>query len=201
MLQPSWRSSDEEVRDSFPRVIRCGASYRFILRDWVPKSWHSFKRFVGNSQILATFDAEFYKGESNGGYFGVEGYFPLIQEGLIFSPRFGLNNRTEGPSVGAGLTLPFATSAALRIDYAHGFHPDLPEDSRFFVTLQMGKDLGASFVNLATQWLSFESQITPLDEIWEYDSPAEHWNSLCGSSGIALVRGQQIIAEITIEMN
>ena len=63
------------------------------------------------------------------------------------------------------------------------------------------KDLGASFVNLATQWLSFESQITPLDEIWEYDSPAEHWNSLCGSSGIALVRGQQIIAEIIIEMN
>ncbi len=62
-------------------------------------------------------------------------------------------------------------------------------------------NLGAGFVNLSAQWSAFESQISPLDEIWEYDSPAEYWNSLCGSSGIALVRGQKIIAEITIEMN
>lgn len=61
--------------------------------------------------------------------------------------------------------------------------------------------VGAGFVNLSAQWSAFESQITPLDEIWEYDSPAEYWGSLCGSSGIALVRGHKIIAEITIEMN
>lgn len=61
--------------------------------------------------------------------------------------------------------------------------------------------LGAGFLNLADEWSLLEGQITPLDEIWEFDSPAEYWASLCGSSGIALVRGQKVIAEITCEMN
>ena len=61
--------------------------------------------------------------------------------------------------------------------------------------------LGLEFVNMDIEWSSFKSEITPLDEIWEFDSPGEYWESFCGSSGIALVRGQKVIAEITCEMN
>jgi len=62
-------------------------------------------------------------------------------------------------------------------------------------------ELGSGFLNLATEWSSFNDQITSFDEIWEFDSPAEYWDSLCGSSGIALIRDQKVIAEITCEMN
>ena len=62
-------------------------------------------------------------------------------------------------------------------------------------------ELGSGFGNLAAEWSSFKDQITPLDQIWVYESPAEYWDSLCGSSGIALVRDQKVIAEITCEMN
>lgn len=61
-------------------------------------------------------------------------------------------------------------------------------------------ELGSGFFNLKTEWSS-KDQITSLDEIWEFDSPGEYWESLCGSSGIALVRGPKVIAEITCEMN
>ena len=74
---------------------------------------------------------------------------------------------------------------------------DFSEEARQDLILK----LGSGFINLTDEWSSFATQITPLDEIWEYESPVEYWDSLCGSSGIALVRGQKVIAEITCEMN
>lgn len=62
-------------------------------------------------------------------------------------------------------------------------------------------ELGSGFFNLGTEWSLFNDQITSLDEIWEFDSPGEYWESFCGSSGIALVRGPKVIAAITCEMN
>ena len=39
------------------------------------------------------------------------------------------------------------------------------------------------------------------DEIWDFDSPGDYWDSLCGRSGVALVRNDKIIYTITSEMN
>ena len=139
IVQPSWRAT-EERRDSFPKVLRCGISYRLIMRDWIPGSWDA-----GNSQILISFDSEFYKESSSGYYFGMEGFFPISRSGFVFSPRAGFNNRTEGTSLGVGFAMPFTKSAMLKIDYVYGFHPDLPEDSRFFLTLQMGNETGPAY--------------------------------------------------------
>jgi hypothetical protein len=63
------------------------------------------------------------------------------------------------------------------------------------------EELGSDFVNLSAEWSSLKDKITPQDEIWEFDTPAEYWASLCGRSGIALVRDANVIATITIEMN
>ena len=62
-------------------------------------------------------------------------------------------------------------------------------------------ELRSGFVNLASEWVLFRDQILHIDEIWEFDGPAEYWDPLCGSSGIALVRDQKVISEITCEMN
>ncbi len=144
VMQPGWRVG-EKARDHFPQILRCGISYRWVFRDWIPSGWISLRRFVGNAQILTSFDAEFYEGTNNGAYFGMEGYFPISRSGFVFSPRAGFNNRYEGTALGCGLTMPITSSTLLRIDYAYGFHPDLPEDSRFFITLQMGREMGAGY--------------------------------------------------------
>ena len=39
------------------------------------------------------------------------------------------------------------------------------------------------------------------DELWEFDSPADHWVSLCGRAGIALVRNKKVVCAIVTEMN
>jgi len=39
------------------------------------------------------------------------------------------------------------------------------------------------------------------DELWEFDSPADHWLSLCGRAGIALVRNKKVVCAIVTEMN
>ena len=144
VVQPSWRALGRH-RDAFPLAIRWGMSYRLILRDWIPESWEPVRRFVGNSQILAAFDRENYEGDRGGGYFGLEGFFPMFREGVVFYPRVGFNNRAEGTALGVGFSMPFTTSAVARIDYAYGFHPYLPDDSRFFLTVQVGKEMGAGY--------------------------------------------------------
>jgi len=144
VLQPSYRSSQGK-RDPFPRVFRWGVSYKWIIRDWLPSSWEGFRRFIGAAQILLAFDREHYKGAETGNYFGVEGYIPIHRNGFIFYPRAGINNRTEGTSIGAGLAMPFAKSAQVRLDYVYGMHPDLPADNRFFLTVKMGSSAGAQF--------------------------------------------------------
>jgi tetratricopeptide (TPR) repeat protein len=51
----------------------------------------------------------------------------------------------EGPSFGAGFSLPFSKSVQMQVDYAYGVHPDLPNDSRFSLSLRMGGDRGTGF--------------------------------------------------------
>jgi hypothetical protein len=50
------------------------------------------------------------------------------------------------------------------------------------------EELASEFVNLRSDWEDVFGAIGPEDEIWEFDSPGDHWLSLCGRSGIALVR-------------
>lgn len=52
-----------------------------------------------------------------------------------------------------------------------------------------------------SQWSEFKQQYKAGDEIWEYDSPSEYWDSLAGRAGFVIVRNDKIIAEITTMEN
>lgn len=62
-------------------------------------------------------------------------------------------------------------------------------------------DLAEKLGGRRTDWMQISEKIQLGDELWEFDSPIEYWESLCGSSGVALVRDGCVIAEVTIEMN
>ena len=57
------------------------------------------------------------------------------------------------------------------------------------------------FVGFNEHWDYLKSLMLTNDEIWDFDSPSEHWYSLCGRSGVALVRNNKIIFTITSMMN
>ena len=51
------------------------------------------------------------------------------------------------------------------------------------------------------EWLDFKSQIQKGDELWEFCSPMESWEHLCGRAGICIVRDGKIIDSIITVMN
>jgi len=63
------------------------------------------------------------------------------------------------------------------------------------------REIASGFVNLRSDWEHVFGKIGPDDEIWEFDSPGDHWVSLCGRAGIALVRAGEPIVGIVTEMN
>ena len=62
-------------------------------------------------------------------------------------------------------------------------------------------DLAKKLGGRKTAWMQLSEKIQLGDEIWEFDSPIEYWDSLCGRSGVALVRYGRVVAEVTIDMN
>jgi tetratricopeptide (TPR) repeat protein len=144
LIQPAWKLRNGE-KDPFPRVFRWGMSYRWVLRDWIPKSWETLQSVVNGAEIWTALDWERYAGAAPGVFFGMEGRFPILENRLFWFPRFGINNQTERASLGMGITIPFAKTAAVRIDYAYQIHPDLPNDTRLFMTFQFGRPRDASF--------------------------------------------------------
>jgi len=148
LIQPGWYR-DQGEKDPFPRVIRWGVGYRWILKDWIPYSWEYIQSIVGSSSILTVVDKEYMANTSSSTYFGVEGRFLLFDRFHLF-PRYGINSHTEGPSYGLGLAFPFSSSAVMKLDYTYGTHDYLIDDNRFSLTVQMGHEKGAEyFTNLS----------------------------------------------------
>jgi len=144
IIQPGWRIREND-KDRFPLVLRMGLSYRFILRDWIPRAWTDMRNFFSNTEILFAFDKEYYENIPSGTYVGFEGVIPVKGKDFVFYPRAGFNNRSEGPSFGFGFTVPFTDKALIRIDYVYGSHPYLPEDNRFSISLKFGSQKGSNF--------------------------------------------------------
>jgi tetratricopeptide (TPR) repeat protein len=119
--------------------------YTWVLKDWIPKTWGSVQQWVGRTEILTVIDWEWMHGSETGVYFGCEGHIPVVGTGLTWFPRFGFNNRTEGASFGAGLFIPFSGAYNLGMDYAYLVHPNLPNDSRIFLTFRLGPAKDAVF--------------------------------------------------------
>lgn len=63
------------------------------------------------------------------------------------------------------------------------------------------KEIEIRFINLRSEWERAFGEIGNEDEIWEFDSPSDHWASLCGRAGVALVKAGQPISGIVVEMN
>jgi len=79
------------------------------------------------------------------------GAIPLTRNGFALYSRVGFNNRMEGTALGMGLSMPFSNSALVRVDYSYGFHQYLPEDNRFFLTIQAGRALNAEYFRSVSQ--------------------------------------------------
>ena len=54
---------------------------------------------------------------------------------------------------------------------------------------------------LNDEWEELKSLIKQGDEIWEWSTPGEFWDSLCGREGIALIRKKKVVYEIITIMN
>lgn len=46
------------------------------------------------------------------------------------------------------------------------------------------------------QWTLFQAQYKSGDEVWEFDTPSEYWDSLSGCAGFVIIRDEFIIAEL-----
>tara|TARA_B100000768_G_scaffold134051_1_gene124831 strand:- start:826 stop:1134 length:309 start_codon:yes stop_codon:yes gene_type:complete len=66
---------------------------------------------------------------------------------------------------------------------------------------KVGKEGNLPFGRLNHEWVHLKSLMKKNDTIWEFDSPADHWDSLCGRSGIALVCEGKIVFTIVTVMN
>lgn len=51
------------------------------------------------------------------------------------------------------------------------------------------------------QWLALIARMQPGDELWQFSSPPESWQHLCGRAGVALVRNGEVVDSITTAMN
>lgn len=147
-VQPKWGGTSKSNR--FPHVLRAGLSYQLNLKDWIPPDW-GMDAAIKDIHFLLAFDKEYAEEYETGTFFGVEGYFPIFNRQSVLQPRFGLNNQTEIACFGGGLTVPFGELASLRIDYALAMHPQLPSDSRFFMTIQFGQSKDSDFFKKRAQ--------------------------------------------------
>ena len=57
------------------------------------------------------------------------------------------------------------------------------------------------FGYLNDKWVYLKSLMLTNDEIWDFESPPDHWDSLCGRSGVALVRNDKVVFTIITSMN
>lgn len=143
-IPPAWEAHNG-TQDAFPRVLRYGMSYQWVLRDWIPATWQKVRSILKDSQILTSLDWEYYHSANTGIFFGMEGIFPLAHHRVYWFPRFGMNNRTDRFSLGAGIYVPFAHTSALKVEYAYTVHPDLPNDGSIMVSFRTGPLKEASF--------------------------------------------------------
>jgi hypothetical protein len=51
------------------------------------------------------------------------------------------------------------------------------------------------------EWKAFVAQMVEGDELWEFTSPADTWQNLCGQKGIAIVRNGEVLSSLVTEMN
>lgn len=141
---PVWEGN-HGTKETFPRMLRWGVSYQWVLRDWIPVTWQKIRSILKDSQILTSLDWEYYHSSNTGIFFGMEGQFPLATHRVYWFPRFGINNRTDRLALGTGIHIPFAHTSALRVEYAYTVHPDLPNDASFMVSFRTGALRGPSF--------------------------------------------------------
>jgi len=51
------------------------------------------------------------------------------------------------------------------------------------------------------RWKAFIARMIEGDELWEFTSPADTWQNLCGRQGIAIVRNGEVLSNLVTEMN
>jgi hypothetical protein len=67
--------------------------------------------------------------------------------------------------------------------------------------IDVGNTLSTLGLRHRGDWNRLMARITEGDELWEFNSPQDHWERLTGQKGVALVRCGRSIAHIVTVMN
>jgi hypothetical protein len=51
------------------------------------------------------------------------------------------------------------------------------------------------------RWVEFRGKFREGDELWEFSSPPDTWQNLCGRAGVAIVRHGKIVDSFVTVMN
>ena len=63
------------------------------------------------------------------------------------------------------------------------------------------EDIDRAKVGKKGGWSDIIARLTERDELWEFSSPADHWENLAGQAGVALIREGRSIAHVITMMN
>ena len=61
--------------------------------------------------------------------------------------------------------------------------------------------IGIEDIDRAEVGKNIMARLTERDELWEFSSPADHWENLAGRAGVALIRDGRSIAHVITMMN
>jgi hypothetical protein len=77
------------------------------------------------------------------------------------------------------------------------------KEAEFANSVRDGR-LGAKPVPFGFQnakWVEFRGKFREGDEIWEFTSPPDTWQHLCGRAGVSIVRNGEIVDSFVTVMN
>jgi hypothetical protein len=78
--------------------------------------------------------------------------------------------------------------------------PSFPPNE--WLTKRIGiEDIDRAKVGKKAGWSNIMARLTERDELWEFSSPADHWENLAGRAGVALIREGRSIAHVITMMN
>jgi hypothetical protein len=60
---------------------------------------------------------------------------------------------------------------------------------------------GVPFGGCSREWANLLAKMEPGDEIWSWSTDEESWQQMMGMEGMALVRGEEIVAFFLTAMN
>ncbi len=112
----------------------------------------------------------------------MRGYVMFITVALLCASLLGV----AGPAYAADDAPPIPKAwldKKVTIAEAEAAHPGVNDER-----VQSMPEIAKPFGFLNGRWEALKAEMKPGDELWTFSSPAQSWQDLAGSAGVALVR-------------